>query len=64
MEGPSKSYLCFAGHANSARVLLLTVGFDKNTDCYWDAGTLSFTIHKKDLAAGELSNVVAFIESS
>lgn len=40
------------------------MGFDKNTDCYWDAGTLSFTIHKKDLAAGELSNVVAFIESS
>jgi Leucine-rich repeat (LRR) protein len=46
-------------------MILLTLGFDKNTGfCFWDAGTLSFVINKRDLAAGDFSNVAAFIESS
>jgi uncharacterized protein YwqG len=44
---------------------LLCLGWDKNTGyCFWDAGTLTYTIHKKDLAIGDFSNVVATIESS
>jgi Leucine-rich repeat (LRR) protein len=45
--------------------VLLTLGFDRNTDfCFWDAGTLTFLIHKRDLAASDFSRVVAMIESS
>jgi hypothetical protein len=46
-------------------MVLLTLGFDKNTGfCFWDAGTLTFVINKRDLAAGDFSNVAAYIESS
>ena len=37
----------------------LFVGF-----CFWDAGTLTFSIHEKDLAPGDLSRVHWSLESS
>ena len=46
-------------------MVLLTLGFDKNTGfCFWDAGTLSFMINKRDLASRDFSKVIACIESS
>ncbi|MDQ0085990.1 uncharacterized protein YwqG [Variovorax boronicumulans] len=32
--------------------------------CFWDAGTLSFSIHMKDLALGDFSRTFASLESS
>ena len=32
--------------------------------CFWDAGTLTFSIHQKALALGDFSDVVASLESS
>jgi uncharacterized protein YwqG len=44
---------------------LLSLKYDYNTGFeFWDAGTLTFVIHKKDLAIGNFSNVYAMIESS
>ncbi|TXI46372.1 MAG: DUF1963 domain-containing protein [Lysobacter sp.] len=32
--------------------------------CFWDAGTLTFSVHKRDLAVADFARVVATIESS
>ncbi len=32
--------------------------------CFWDAGTLTFSIHDKDLALGDFSRVLWSLESS
>lgn len=32
--------------------------------CFWDAGTLTFSVHKRDLAIADFNRVVASIESS
>lgn len=32
--------------------------------CFWDAGTLTFSVHKRDLAIADFDRVVASIESS
>jgi uncharacterized protein YwqG len=44
---------------------LLSLGSDLNTGfCFWDAGTITFSVHKKDLAIGEFSRVHLSLESS
>jgi uncharacterized protein YwqG len=44
-------------------MVLLAIDYDKNLEFQFsDAGTLTFCIHKKDLAAGDFSNVFTTIE--
>lgn len=46
-------------------VNLLRLGSDRHPGFeFWDAGTLTFTIHRKDLALCDFSRVLGFIESS
>jgi Leucine-rich repeat (LRR) protein len=64
-ESPEEQAAERSGGQPEEWVVLLTAGFDKNTGyCFWDAGTLTFSIHKADLAIGDFSRVVASIESS
>lgn len=44
---------------------LLSIDADPRVGfCFWDAGTLTFTVHKKDLAIADFSNVCISLESS
>ena len=44
---------------------LLSIDYDPRVGfCFWDAGTLTFTIHKKDLAIADFANVCVSLESS
>lgn len=45
---------------------LLTLESDRrpNGFCFWDAGTLTYSIHMKDLALGDFSRVFVSLESS
>ncbi|GAA0403181.1 hypothetical protein GCM10009133_09850 [Cocleimonas flava] len=46
-------------------VILLKVYSDNNCGfCFWDAGEISFVIHKSDLAKCDFSNVVCMLETS
>ena len=46
-------------------VSLLKLGYDKQVGfCFWDAGTLTFTIHQEDLRRVDFSNVQVSLESS
>ncbi|MES2708586.1 MAG: DUF1963 domain-containing protein [Verrucomicrobiota bacterium] len=46
-------------------VPLLQLGYDGNTGfCFWDAGTLTFSIHVEDLRRWDFSNVHVALESS
>jgi hypothetical protein len=64
-ESPEEQAAEDCGGQPDEWMVLLTLGYDGKTGfCFWDAGTLSFMINKRDLARGDFSNVVAFIESS
>lgn len=64
-ESPEEQAAERSGGQQEEWLVLLTAGFDKNCGyCFWDAGTLTFSIHKGDLAIGDFSRVVASIESS
>lgn len=44
---------------------LLSIDADPRVGfCFWDAGTLTFTVHKKDLAIADFSNISISLESS
>lgn len=44
---------------------LLTLGSDDNTGfCFWDAGTITFSVHARDLAIADFSRVFLSLESS
>ena len=46
-------------------VSLLKLGYDHQVGfCFWDAGTLTFTIHQEDLRRHDFSNVQVSLESS
>jgi len=45
-------------------ILLKVYSDDKPGFCFWDAGEISFLIHKSDLAKGDFSNVMCTLESS
>lgn len=46
-------------------VPLLQLGWDSNVGfCFWDAGTLTFSIHQEDLRRWDFSNVHVSLESS
>jgi uncharacterized protein YwqG len=64
-ESPEEQAAEKSGGQPEEWMVLLCLGHDGNTGfCFWDAGTLSFMINRSDLARGDFSNVVAFIESS
>ena len=46
-------------------VSLLSLGYDHQVGfCFWDAGTLTFTIHQEDLRRHDFSRVLVSLESS
>lgn len=64
-ESPEEQAAEDSGGQHDEWMVLLRLGYDRNPGfCFWDAGTLSFMIHKRDLANQDFSRVVAFIESS
>ena len=64
-ESPQEQAMYIHNGQIDEYVNLLTLRFDKHTGfCFWDAGDLTYTIHKKDLAIADFSKVVATIESS
>lgn len=64
-ESPEEQSVALQRGSPGEWVVLLRLGSDQHPGFeFWDAGTLTFTIHRKDLALGDFSRVLAFIESS
>jgi hypothetical protein len=64
-ESPEEQAVAMLRGSAGEWVNLLRLGSDQHPGFeFWDAGTLTFTIHRKDLALGDFSRVLAFIESS
>ena len=64
-ESPETQASTKVGGAPEEWVSLLKLGFDSQTGfCFWDAGTLTFTIHQEDLRRFDFSNVQVSLESS
>ncbi|MFN9476478.1 DUF1963 domain-containing protein [Acidovorax sp.] len=63
-ESPEEQSVALQRGSPGEWVNLLRLGSDQHPGFeFGDAGTLTFTIHRKDLALGDFSRVLAFIES-
>lgn len=63
-ESPEEQSVALQRGSPGEWVNLLRLGSDQHPGFeFWDAGTLTFTIHRKDLALGDFSRVLGFIES-
>ena len=64
-ESPETQAVNRLGGTPNEWVSLLQLGFDHQVGfCFWDAGTLTFTIHQEDLRRCDFSSVVVSLESS
>jgi len=64
-ESPEEQAMGVQGGQLDEWVNLLTLYSDQHTGfSFWDAGTLTFTIHRKDLALCDFSRVCVSLESS
>ncbi len=64
-ENPEEQAAIERGGWEEEWVNLLMLATDNNPGfCFWDAGTLTFTIHQKDLALGDFSRIFVSLESS
>lgn len=64
-ESPETQAANQLGGTPNEWVPLLKLGHDMKVGfCFWDAGTLTFTIHQEDLRRHDFSNVVVTLESS
>ena len=64
-ESPTENAAFVKGGQANEWINLLTVeSFNVKDVCIWDAGTLTYSVHKKDLAILDFANVNAMIYSS
>ncbi|MBA3708018.1 MAG: DUF1963 domain-containing protein [Planctomycetes bacterium] len=64
-ESPEERAAEKCGGLSDEWMVLLSLGYGRKTGyCFWDAGTLTYSIHKRDLQIADFSNVFASIESS
>lgn len=64
-ESPEQQAADEKGGAAEEWIPLLKLGYDSDVGfCFWDAGTITFVIHREDLVRHDFSRVRAYLESS